>query len=102
MSGQATRSAADSRSRRSRREASLRYAVRPGGRMADDRMKDRDDQVAARPAGKRGTAGHQGTAGRAGTTGATGTAGSGGGATEAADVAGGRPHVATAHGRSAQ
>jgi hypothetical protein len=70
--------------------------------MADDRMKDRDDQVAARPAGKRGTAGNQGTAGQAGTTGATGTGGSGGGATDAADVAGGQHHVATAHGRPAQ
>jgi hypothetical protein len=58
--------------------------------MADEKLKDRDDELAARPAGKRGTAGDQGTAGQAG----------GGGA--AADVAGGQHHAARAHGRPAR
>ena len=58
--------------------------------MANDKVRDRDDADAARPAGKRGTAGNQGTAGQGG----------GGGA--AGDAAGGQHHAATAHGRPAR
>jgi hypothetical protein len=57
--------------------------------MTQDRLKDRDEELAARPAGQRGTAGNQGTAGQAG-----------GGS--AADAAGGQHHAATAHGRPAR
>ena len=56
--------------------------------MANDKIKDRDDADAARPAGKRGTAGNQGTTGQGG-----------GGA---ASDAGGQHHAATAHGRPAR
>jgi hypothetical protein len=58
--------------------------------MAQDKLKDRDNELAARPAGQRGTAGAQGTAGHAG------------GASTAADAAGGQHHAATAHGRPAR
>jgi hypothetical protein len=58
--------------------------------MADEKLKDRDAEPTARPAGKRGTAGAQGTAGR----------GDGGGT--AADAAGGQHHAASAHGRPAR
>jgi hypothetical protein len=58
--------------------------------MADERLKDRDAEPAARPAGKRGTAGAQGTVGD-GDAGAT-----------AADAAGGQHHAARAHGRPAR
>jgi len=55
--------------------------------MARDKLKDRDQPAAARPAGKRGTAGNQGTADHAGS---------------AADAAGGQHHAAAAHGRPAR
>ena len=58
--------------------------------MASDNLKDRDDALAARPAGKRGTAGAQGTAGQGGASGSAG------------DAAGGQHHAATAHGRPAR
>jgi hypothetical protein len=57
--------------------------------MADEKLKDRDAELTARPAGKRGTAGAQGTAGQ----------GDGG---TAADAAGGQHHAASAHGRPAR
>ena len=61
--------------------------------MADDNLKDRDEPVAARPAGQRGTAGNQGTAGGGG---------GGGGGEAASNAAGGQHHAATAHGRPAR
>ena len=83
--------------------------------MADEQLKDRDQEVAARPAGQRGTAGSQGTAGGDGGSAAGGTAAGGtgaggsraggstaGGHDAAENAAGGQHHAAKAHGRPAR
>ena len=72
--------------------------------MAKDKLKDRDDPGAARPAGQRGTAANQATGGSSGATSkstATGSA-AGGASDAAADAAGGQHHAAEAHGRPAR